>query len=113
MSGTIRVKPLFGTDDLQACAYVCSDACVHRTYSSATVTFEEAWRDRPQGCRYLIGRQCDITQTEYQYVVWDMFEAQKDPNLNVYAPKPRWVHPSLEVAIVATLMLYGKEAAHG
>jgi hypothetical protein len=91
-------------------AYVCSVTCVKRSGDPPpTVNFAQIYLQRPIDCRYAVAGIWNCGRE--RYYVFDLFEVKKNSdNGELLTPMPRLVHDDLDAAIMATVLLYNKEA---
>jgi hypothetical protein len=94
-------------------AYVCSVTCVRRVDQDPppSATFTQIYRLRPADCRYAVVGVWDFNLNSDRFIVWDLFNVLKNPATgNLAMPRPRLQHTDLDAAIMATVLLYNKEA---
>lgn len=92
-------------------AFVCGQTCVRRMDGDPppTATFQQIYQQRPADCRYAVTSLW--LEGRDWFGVFDLFDVKVAPQTNdVETPKARLVHHDLEAAIMATVMLYNKEA---
>jgi hypothetical protein len=83
-------------------AYISESEVVH-TSALGSVPFSEIFVYRPEHCRYA------VVQVGDEYWMTDLFTLVRDPETHELTIGDYWVFPDEDSAIMAAMMIYGKE----